>query len=98
MAESGNNSAAMLASQPMKVENISMPGFGGQNTNKFDLTKYRVRYGKYDLDDSGAVAELELLETAGLQGKEIVVLQKEKFTFMQQFFLVVTYLELVQTV
>lgn len=96
-----NNSAAAMAqaSMPMKIETLSMPGFGQGPTNgAFDPLKYRVRYGKYDLDDMGSVAELELVETKGLAGVEIVVLNKEKFSFMDRYLLVVTYLELIQDV
>ncbi len=100
MAESTNNSAASMAASsiPSKIENISIPGFGPGNIDKFDVTKYRVRYGKYDLDDMGALAELEIVETSGLEGIDIVVLNKDKFTFMDKYFLVVTYLEKITAV
>ncbi len=100
MAE--NNSAAMMAqsSMPMKVENISIPGFGPKagNSGVFDPLKYRVRYGKYDMDDMGAVAELEIVETKGLAATEIIVLNKDKYTFLEKYIMVVTYLELIQEV
>lgn len=98
---SENNSAAAMAtsSMPMKIENISIPGFGPKsNAKAFDPVNYRVRYGKYDLDDMGAVAELELVETRGLTGVEVVVLNKDKFSFMDRYLMVVTYLELIQPV
>ncbi len=94
-----NNSAAAMAmaTAPMKVENISIPGFGQQtNSGKFDPLKYRVRYGKYDMDDMGAVSELEIVETKGLTGIEIVVLNKDKYTFLEKYIMVVCYLELIQ--
>lgn len=73
-----------------------MPGFGGGKASaQFDPLKYRVRYGKYDMDDMGSVAELELVETRGLAGTDIVVLTKDKYTFLEKYFLVVTYLELI---
>ncbi len=99
MAE--NNSAAAMASatMPMKVETLSLPGFGGGgSTPNFDPLKYRVRYGKYDLDDMGAVADLEIIETAGLAGIDIVVLNKDKFTFLEKYYLVMTYLEKIEAV
>lgn len=95
MAEINSAAALAQASSVMKVENFSFPGFGGKGEEfGFDPTKYRVRYGKYDLDDMGAVAELELVETRGLEGKEIVVLNKDKMSFMDKMFLILTYLEL----
>jgi len=96
MAESTNNSAASMAasSAPMRIENISIPGFGGGASKEaFDPKNYRVRYSKIDMDDPGSVAELEILETKGLMGTEIVVLNKDKFTFMNQYFIIVCYLE-----
>jgi hypothetical protein len=99
MAE--NNSAASMAasSMPMKVETLSIPGFGGgASAPVFDPLKYRVRYGKYDLDDMGAVADLENIETAGLTGTDIVVLNKDKFVFMDRYLMVVTYLEKIEPV
>jgi hypothetical protein len=99
MAENNSAAAMAMASAPSKMETISIPGFGmGKDQGGFDPTNYRVRYGKYDLDDMGAVAELELVETRGLAGKEIVVLNKDKMGFMDKYFLIVTYLELIEEV
>lgn len=98
MADALNNSAASMAqaSSPMKIENISFPGFAPQSASQFDIQKYRVRYAKIDLDDMGSVAELEILETKGLTGVEVVILNKDKFTFMDKYFMIVTYLEYIQ--
>lgn len=94
MADNSNSAAVQMASLPMKVETLSLPGFGGgASASSIDPNGFRVRYGKYDLDDMGAIAELEIVETRGLFGKDIVVLSKDKFTFMDKYFLVVTYLE-----
>ena len=95
MAESSNNSAAAMAaaSSPIKIENIGIPGYGPQDKQEFDATKYRVRYMKVDFDNPEALSDLEILETEGLTGVEIVVLNKEKFTFMDKYIMVVTYLE-----
>lgn len=97
MAESNNSAAALIASTPMKVENISIPGFGGgQASDAFNPEKYRVRYSKIDFDDAGCLAELEILETKGLLGKEVIVLNKDKFTFMDKYLMIICYLELKQ--
>jgi hypothetical protein len=98
MAEN-NSAAAMAASIPLKAEVLSLPGFGpGAGASAFNPVDFRVRYGKYDLDDMGALAELEIVETKGLKGEEIVVLTKDKFTFMDKYIMVVTYLEKIQQV
>jgi hypothetical protein len=98
MAEN-NSAAAMAASIPVKAEVLSLPGFGpGPGASAFNPVDYRVRYGKFDLDDMGAMAELEIIETKGLKAEEVVVLQKDKFTFMDKYFMIVTYLEKIQQV
>jgi hypothetical protein len=80
---------------PSRVETISLPGFGpGSQDTGLNLDNYRVRYIKLDMDDPGSVAEAEIIETKGLAGKEIVVLAKDKFTFMDKYFLIIQYLEL----
>jgi hypothetical protein len=89
-----NSAASLIASTPMKVETISLPGFGGGASNDtFNPDQWRVRYSKHDLDDPGAIAELEIIETRGLKGEEIVVLNKSSFSFMDKMFMIVTYLE-----
>lgn len=99
MAENNSAAAMAQAAGSMKMETLSFPGFGGNSADtNFDPTNYRVRYGKYDLDDMGAMAELELVETRGLVAKEIVVLTKDKMSFMDKFFVIITYLELKEEV
>lgn len=99
MAENNSAAAMAAATMPMKVETLSLPGFGPGNSDaKFDPLNYRVRYGKYDLDDMGSVSELELVETAGLAAVDIVVLTKDKFTFMDKYYMIVTYLEKIEAV
>lgn len=94
MADNSNSAAMQMASLPMKVETLSLPGFGGgASASAIDPNGFRVRYGKYDLDDMGSITELEIIETRGLFGKDIVVLSKDKFVFMDKYFLIVTYLE-----
>ncbi len=92
----GSNSAAATASK-IQVETLpTFPGFGPAAIDSMDLSNYRVRYSKIDTDDPGSIAELEILETKGLAGKEIVVLKKESWTFMDKFFILVSYLELIE--
>jgi hypothetical protein len=96
MADATSSAAAQAAaSQTIKLENISLPEFAGGKGGAFDYTKWRVRYAKIDMDDAGCRAEIEILETKGLLGIEIVVLSKTSFTFMDKYFIIVTYLELI---
>jgi len=89
-----NSSAAVqaLSSQSIKLETLELPGFTGGKTG-FDPLKYKVKYAKIDLDDVASRAELEILETKGLTGTDIVVLSKSSFTFMDKYFIIITYLE-----
>ena len=84
----------MNATAPQTINLDTMPGFGPPAPAQ-DMTKYRVRYLKVDMDEAGDILELEALETRGLRAKEIVIMNKDKFTFMQKYFLIVTYLELI---
>lgn len=96
MGDSTNNSARALAqsSNPVKVENISIPGFGMSSGNgEFDTSQYKVRYLKVDFDDESLVGTLEQLETEGLGGVETVILNKTGWTFMDKYLMIVTYLE-----
>ena len=74
-----------------------MPGFadmGRVNNGEFDYSKYIVRYLKVDADDPAGLGSLEALETKGLKGTDIVILNKASWTFMDRYLMLVTYLEL----
>lgn len=78
----------------IKVENIeTMPGFSLKKGRDDDFSRGGVRYSKIDLDDPGSRTELEILETRALRDEGITLLTKEKFTFMDKFFIIVSYFE-----
>jgi len=95
MAGEGINSAASMASG-IKTETLTFPSFGNTPLDAMDLSNYRVRYSKIDTSEPGELMELELIETRGLAGKDIVVLKKDSWTFMDKLFILVSYLELIQ--
>lgn len=68
-----------------------MPSFGP--SLRFDTTKYVVKYLKVCVDDAPKLVELELLETRGMEGKEIVILSRNTFDFMGKYFVVINYME-----
>jgi hypothetical protein len=72
-------------------EEVGLPGFGP--STKFDLKKYAVRYVKVLIDDASQLAELEILETKGLAGEDIIILSKEKFNHFEKYYIVLNYLE-----
>lgn len=56
-------------------------------------SNYRIRCIVCNLTDIGETAILEDILTKGLDGKEIVILEKDKYSFQNNYFMVVTYLE-----
>lgn len=92
----GGNSAASFvagATSPQTVNPIEFPGFGPKKEKSFDPKNFSVRYKRIDFDIDDSVSELEDIETAGLLGEDIVVLYKEKFTFMDKFIMIICFLE-----
>lgn len=77
-----------------KIDPMTLPGFGPTQQAEFDGTKYKVRYSKIDLSDAGSIAELEILETKALHNDGVFILNKDKFTFMDKYFIIIAYLEL----
>lgn len=78
----------------LKTEEISIPGFGPIAKKSTD--SYAVRYCKANLDEVDQRMALEEIETRGLKGEEIVIIQRQNFTFMDKMFMVLTYLEKVR--
>jgi hypothetical protein len=78
----------------LKENEMSLPGFGPQA--KDDMSKYAVRYLKANLDEADQRIELETVETKGIRGEDIVIIQRQNFTFMDKMFMVLTYLEKVR--
>lgn len=76
-----------------KIDPVTLPGFVPDTSKGFDAQQHRVRYAKIDLDDLGAITELEQLETKALRNEGVYVLSKEKYTFLEKVFLVVQYIE-----
>lgn len=75
---------------------INIPNTGFPNMGpsfNFDVKKYVVRYMRADVGDPVQMAELELLETKGLEARDVVILSKEHYSFMRDYFIVVNYLE-----
>ena len=75
-----------------------MPGPGsGKLSGTMNFESYTVKYLKADVDDTAALLELSAIETKALHAKpgdeEIVLLDKDKFTFMDKYFIILKYLE-----
>jgi hypothetical protein len=75
----------------------SMPGVSAGLSNKNSLEKYAVKYLKCNMDEPVDMLELQTVETRALRSKageeEIVLVDKDKFTFMDKYFIILKYLE-----
>ena len=76
------------------TEESTFPGFGPKKVNEGDYNNYKVRYAHIDIMDAGSRAELEIIETKAIRGQGVIVLTKKEYTFMDKFFMVISYLEL----
>lgn len=77
----------------INIEDIGMPTHGKSQAGSLDPKDYRVRYFKADISDAGDLGTLELIETEALEGTDKILLSKDKFSFQDNFFVVITYLE-----
>lgn len=78
----------------MHPDDITIPGFDGKPTSRpGEMAKYRTRYLKADLSDPSQLTELENTETECLLGERLVLLSKDKYSFKENFYVVLTYLE-----
>ena len=83
-----------VTSSVIKEEVSSFPGFGSKKIDEGDFKNYKVRYALIDVMDPGSRAELEIVETKAVKGQGVIVLTKDTYTFMDKFFIVISYLEL----
>lgn len=77
----------------IEARTFEMPGISDKMNPSKGLEGYSVKYFKADLDDEGDLLELQRIETDGIRGDNVVILTKDKFTFMERYFLVVSYME-----
>jgi hypothetical protein len=75
----------------IKTEELALPSFGP--TPSDELSDYEVKYFKANVDEPVERAELSIIETKGLKGTDVVILSKDKFTFMDKYFVIVQYME-----
>ena len=67
---------------------------GDKLKNKSNGDGYTVKYFKADMDDVVEMAELSMIVTKSIQSDgDIILLSKDKYTFLERMFLVVEYME-----
>ena len=85
---------ASTKTQDPEAKSAAIPGMLPPSSGGVDFSKYRVRYQKIDVDDLGALVELEKIETRALRNEGVWVLSKERFLFMEKIFVLIQYIEL----
>jgi hypothetical protein len=76
------------------VELPMMPSVGNFATAEdYDVNKYAVRYFKANLSDDVDRGILTDIETKGIRNDGIVLLSTDKYVFMDQYFVVIKYME-----
>lgn len=66
---------------------------GLKNNRDVMLEGFTVKYCKADMDDVAETQILQQIETRGLNGIDVVILNRDKFTFMDKYFIVLQYME-----
>jgi hypothetical protein len=84
-----------MAIPGMMIEEMPVPSMadGLKNVSSKDLDGYSIKYIKADMDDLAAVADLQRVETLGLRGDSIILLNRDKYTFLERYFIVLQYME-----
>jgi hypothetical protein len=75
----------------------NMPGVSSKLSNKTGYEKYTVKYYKANMDEPVDMLELSNIETRAIRAtpgaEEIVLVDKDKFTFMDKYYIVLKYME-----
>lgn len=76
----------------LNAQDMGLPGLSAKFSSKaFD--GYTIKYCKADLDEPADMFQLQEIETKSLRGDEIVLLEKDKYTFLEKYFIVLRYME-----
>lgn len=79
----------------MMINEFKVPAMAdGLRNGPADLVGYQVKYCKADMDDLTETSALQEIETRGLNPNgNVVLLNRDKFTFMDKYFIVLQYME-----
>lgn len=75
------------------LKDTPLPEFLPQTKGKTNAENYRVRYQNLCVNELGDIAELEKIETKALQGKDVYVLDKKNYVFMDKMWILISYIE-----
>lgn len=87
------NFADVAAKSPAPADIGVMPGMAPSTKKASAMDRCKVRYQKIDVDDLGALSELERIETKALRNQGVWVISKERFLFMDKIFILISYIE-----
>lgn len=82
-----------MLKEGIPVTEFSMPSMTGGSSESKIYDKYSVKYLKANLDEPAEVIQFQNIETQGLRGDDIVILTKDKYVFMDKYYVVMQYLE-----
>lgn len=77
----------------MLTQEMPIPAMADRLKNKTGLEGYSIKYLKADLDDLEDLCRLQDLETRGIQGDSIVLLSRDKHSFMNTYSIILQYAE-----
>jgi hypothetical protein len=81
-----------MADLKEQAQEWSIPGLTSKSSG-IDFKKYAVKYYKANLDEPIDILELQNIETRGIRGEDVLILNRDKMSFMDKYFLIVQYLE-----
>lgn len=78
---------------PGLMNEMPIPAMADKLKNRQDYGDYSVKYIKSDIDDLAGMAELQSIETRGIAGDNVILLDRDKYVFMNNYFIILHYLE-----
>ena len=75
------------------TQELPIPPISASHSSTAWVDNYTVKYLKANVGDLGDLMKLQEVETKGLKGDEVVLLEKDKFTFMADYFIILKYME-----
>lgn len=63
------------------------------SSTKNEANDYNIKYLKVDLDDASGIVDLQDIETRALRDAGVQIMTRDKFTFMDRYFMIISYME-----
>lgn len=83
-----------MLNENIRTEELGLPGMTSRNTQGINLNEYSVKYFKADLGSDEDRTFLQDIETRGVHlNGGVMLLSRDKMSFMDRYFVIVQYLE-----